>query len=395
MAIPAVTTQKQRIRALDLIRGWFLIMIIIDHVELYPSGFDFLSGRGRFFASGAEGFFFMSGMLVGFVYRRKLAQGMYFVFKKMWRRATQLYIAGAALTLLFTFLAIKLRDPGVKYGLPSVVHWREIVTQTLTFRYSFGWADFLPRFAILTFMAPFVFYLISRGKWPIVILGSLVAWHFRGTNFIMAWQLIFNVAMVIGFYWNEIRQKIDSWGKPTKLWFKKGVYSLAATTFAFSYSGVYLLSAIEKHPAFFPNWIQHLGWHWSLLNDTIWQYCPKWTLGPGRIAFFMIWFIALYILVERYEKTISKCSYGILELLGKNSLFVYVTHAFIIFGLMVLVPAHTNFYENFAFTLVALASIIFITSIYRSTADVVHVKYGLKPHEFVLWRAKLLVFSAD
>ena len=243
-----------------------MIMIIIDHVELYPSGFDFLSGRGKLFASGAEGFFFMSGMLVGFVYRRKLAQGMRFVFKKMWQRAGELYVAGATLSLLFTFLAVYLKDSGVKYGLPSVIHWWSIVAQTLTFRFSFGWADFLPRFAILTFLAPFVFYLISRGRWPVVILVSLIAWHFRGTNFIMAWQLIFNVAMVIGFYWNEIRQKIDSWSSEVKLWARRGVYWVASTTFAFSYSGVYLLSQIKKHPAFFPDWIQHLGWHWSAFN---------------------------------------------------------------------------------------------------------------------------------
>jgi hypothetical protein len=370
-------------------------MIIIDHVELYPSGFDFLSGRGRFFASGAEGFFFMSGMLVGFVYRRKLAQGMRFVFKKMWQRAAELYIAGAILTLLFVFLAIKLNDPGVKYGLPAVVHWPDIIYQTLTFRFSFGWADFLPRFAILTFMAPFVFYLISRGRWPIVILGSLIAWHFRGNNFIMAWQLIFNVAMVIGFYWNEIRQKIESWSKTTKLLAKRSVYSLAGATFVFSYSGVYLLSTIEKHRAFFPDWVTRLGWHWSSLNDFIWQYCPKWTLGPGRIAFFALWFVALYMLVERYEENISRFSKGMLELLGKNSLFVYVTHAFIIFGLKLLVPVHTNFYENFAFTFVALASIIFITSTYKSLVQTIRVKYGLKPSEFLMWRAKLLVFDTD
>src|SRR5438105_10501736 len=98
--------KSKRIAALDIIRGFFLVVILINHIELYPSGFDYFTGRGRLFVSAAEGFFFMSGLLVGIVYKRRLHLGMKFITVKMWRRALQLYIGSVILTLLFTAAAV-------------------------------------------------------------------------------------------------------------------------------------------------------------------------------------------------------------------------------------------------------------------------------------------------
>jgi hypothetical protein len=63
----AVSGKSKRILSLDLLRGFFLIVIMIDHVELYPNGWDFLTGKGRLWVSAAEGFFFMSGLLIGMI----------------------------------------------------------------------------------------------------------------------------------------------------------------------------------------------------------------------------------------------------------------------------------------------------------------------------------------
>src|SRR5581483_7644873 len=102
----AVTGKTKRILALDLIRGYFLLVIAINHIELYPNGYDLFTGKGRLFVSAAEGFFFMSGLLIGMVYRRRLQLGMKFVFKKMWKRALQLYVGSVVTTLLFVGWAV-------------------------------------------------------------------------------------------------------------------------------------------------------------------------------------------------------------------------------------------------------------------------------------------------
>src|SRR4051794_16997728 len=97
----ATAKPSQRIAAFDILRGFFLLVILIDHIELYPSGFDLLTGRGRLMVSAAEGFFFMSGLLLGLVYKRRIALGMRFIFKRMWGRALELYLLSVLLTLLF------------------------------------------------------------------------------------------------------------------------------------------------------------------------------------------------------------------------------------------------------------------------------------------------------
>src|SRR3954466_14178860 len=94
IVVKSKTPRSRRILAFDLIRGFFLLIIMVDHIELYPNGFDVFTGKGRLWVSAAEGFFFISGLLIGMVYRRRLALGMKFIFKKMWRRAAELYIVG-------------------------------------------------------------------------------------------------------------------------------------------------------------------------------------------------------------------------------------------------------------------------------------------------------------
>ena len=49
----AVQGKTERIAAFDLMRGFFLIVIMIDHVELYPNGWDFITGKGRLWVSAA------------------------------------------------------------------------------------------------------------------------------------------------------------------------------------------------------------------------------------------------------------------------------------------------------------------------------------------------------
>lgn len=45
-----------------------MIAIIVDHIGWGPSLFHLLSGGGKLFASPAEGFFVISGILVGYIW---------------------------------------------------------------------------------------------------------------------------------------------------------------------------------------------------------------------------------------------------------------------------------------------------------------------------------------
>jgi fucose 4-O-acetylase-like acetyltransferase len=89
-------------------------------------------------------------------------------------------------------------------------------------------------------------------------------------------------------------------------------------------------------------------------------------MGPMRVFLFIFWFSVLYWLVHKYENKINQHTRGILELLGRNSLFVYTVHAFIVFVFkLYLIPPQTNFIQNFVITAFGLALLVAITKFYK------------------------------
>ena len=96
----------ERIRAFDLMRGFFLIVILLDHLAYYPSGLDIFTGRGLLYVSTAEGFFAISGLVLGIVRGRKLIKKpLRTPAKLLFKRSWQLYVESVILTLLFTLFA--------------------------------------------------------------------------------------------------------------------------------------------------------------------------------------------------------------------------------------------------------------------------------------------------
>lgn len=360
-----VSGKSRRILTLDLLRGFFLLVIMIDHVELYPSGWDLITGRGRLWVSAAEGFFFMSGLLIGMIYKRRLHLGMKFIFKKMWTRALELYAAGLAFTFLFLCWVEFTHHAPIKDMLPSPFPWHHYIGEALLMRFTYGWADFLVRFALLMFIAPFAFYLVSRGKWWLMLALSIGAWLFRGDGFTLSWQLIFNLAILVGFYWDRLQAL---WRRQSQARRRQviNLFSAAAlTSFLLSYASVYLLTWLNEWYGSLTPWLRHLTFTWNNYNADIWVYAQKWTMGPLRLLLFFIWFPVLYGLFRRYETGINRLSRGLLEMLGRNSLFVYSAHAVIIFVMkMYFIPAQTGLLQNFLITLAGLVLLVAVTWLY-------------------------------
>lgn len=365
-----VAVSPHRIAALDLIRGFFLILILIDHIELYPDGFDYFTGRGRLFVSAAEGFFFMSGLLVGMVYRRRIAQGMKFIFKRMWSRALELYLASIFFTLFFTALAVYTNHETIKYGLYNVINWPHILKETITMRYGYGWADFLDRFALLMLIAPVAFYLLARGKWWLMIGASFIFWligqHIGENNFTITWQFLFNLAMLLGYYWQELTDKWRSLSTAVRRRIVWTINGLTFITFIFSYACVYVLSVLNEKLTGLPTWLMHTTLKWNNFNEWIWRYTQKWDLGFLRIILFMLWFATLYMFVNKYHRGINHRTRHLVELLGRNSLLVYIVHAFVVFIFKYFIPPQTAFWQNFLFTAGALACLLILTVLYKT-----------------------------
>jgi hypothetical protein len=364
----AIAGKSQRILAFDLIRGIFLLVIMVDHIELYPNGLDLFTGKGRLWVSAAEGFFFMSGLLIGMVYKRRLYLGMKFIFKRMWLRAAELYVVGVGLTFVFLAWAIYSNHPNVKDALVLPFDWPHYAKEALLMRFTYGWSDFLVRFSILMFFAPFVFYLVAKRKWWIAVVGIFGIWAFRGQSFTLAWQLIFNAGIIIGFYWQDLESRFRKLTSRQRTVIKRSFVAAFGLTFIASYACVFVLSLLNYlwGLGHLPQWLQHATWTWNRLNYDVWVYADKWTMAPLRIVLFCLWFPALYWIVHKYENQINNFTKGILELLGRNSLFVYTVHAFIVFAFkLYLIPIRTNFLQNFLITSAGLALLVIITKYYK------------------------------
>ncbi len=157
--------KSERILTFDLLRGYFLCVILFNHLQFYPSGLDFFTGRGMLYASTAEGFFVVSGIVLGIVRGRKLIHLPFMTGAKLlWKRAFQLYLTSIILTLLFTFVGqLFLGNEGLKYGIyANWSNWWELLWHTINLSYTYGWADFLRLYAIFIFFAPFALWLLRK-----------------------------------------------------------------------------------------------------------------------------------------------------------------------------------------------------------------------------------------
>jgi hypothetical protein len=361
----AVSGKTKRILSFDIIRGFLLLVILVGHIELPPNFYDFFTGRGRLFVSAAEGFFFLSGLLVGMVYRRRVGLGMRFIFKKMWARAAELYVGSVVLTLVYAFIVAKTNHFYIKQGLPNPVDWPHTIFQTLLLRFEYGWADFLGRFAILMLIAPFIFYLVAKGRWKLVLAGIIGAYFFRGQNFTLGWQLLFNAGILMGFYWDEINEWWVRLKTPRKKLLKRSALAITAITFAYSYAVVYVLSEFNTFYNSLSHGWQHFTLSWDSFNKYLWTYADKWTMGPVRAGLFFVWGSVIFSWVRRHEAVINKRTKNLLLLVGQNSLFVYIYHSLLVFVFKFFIPARTNPWQNFAIVSLSLILLIGGTYLYR------------------------------
>lgn len=350
---------RERILALDLLRGTFLIEIIAYHSIWSPSLYIFIGGGGRLPASAAEGFFAISGLLVGYLYGPKILTKTAATFKKIWKRAALLY----GLTLFFTFLytAWAVLEPNsAKYATMWHGDPVEFITKTLTLRYTFGWADFLARYAVFMFYAPFAVWLVAKGRAWVVALVSFAVWLlFRETDIFLpysAWQIIFMYGIILGYYLPHIESWFRGLSKKYRRIIATAIGVPAALTYITSIILFVVIPLAQPHNVALADF-----------NNQVSLFFFKDYVAPPRIAIGVLWFTALYMLYRRYEKSISRYTFGVLEVFGRQSLLVYSLHAFVLFAIDIYLrpqPGSTKILNTIVTT--AILIFIYLIAYYRA-----------------------------
>lgn len=347
--------QSKRILTIDLLRGYFIFVIIIDHMQRFPGIFELVSGKGSLWVSAAEGFFFISGMMVGLIRGRKeISVPLRQVTGKLWQRAAVLYGWAIGLSILYSTVGFRLGlSPGLKGGLAPYINMPNFIWRAISLQTIYGWADYLAHYAVFLFFAPVAIWLLRRGKWYIISLLSLLAWSFSGRNFELSWQILFFHGIIVGFY----LKRIEAFAKhQAKRWppLYAGLITGSLATLAVSVFFVHIVPFALDH-------------HFELttlaqITKNLGIYFSKDVLAIGRVALFGLWFTTLYWVVRRNEDSINKWLGWILVPFGQHSLYVYIIHSCLLFfSDLVIANPHTGFIFNVAITSAMIAILLIMT----------------------------------
>lgn len=339
--------KRERIITLDLLRGLFLGVIFINHIAWSPSLFTFLTGSSHLAASAAEGFFTISGLLVGYIYGPKVLKNTKQTFFKLLKRAGWLYLLSIFFTILYTLMVLPVGPDYMRTYVDFNQQFTSIfdyLYKVFTFQFIFGWADFLARYSLFMLFAPLALWLVAKKQAWIVVIVSIATWlslNSENTDLFRPWVIIFYVSILIGYYLPEIENQ-------TRKVFTKKHSHIIGFLLLFSALATYLLSTavttvfpfiLDSHTLILSQSMTDFMSNTVSVNQTLQNgVFSRELMGIGRLLIGILWFWSLYVIFRKYEQKIDSITRGSLFLLGTNSLYVYGLSSLIIILVDMLLP---------------------------------------------------------
>ncbi len=329
-----------RLLALDYLRGFFIVVIIIDHLWRWPNLLAAFTGEGRLWVSAAEGFVIISGLLVGYIRGYKNRElPLKVVSKKLLSRALLLYVWFVIMTLLYT---------GIVWYAPFVAampwmeiakgDWATLTWQTITFITAHTWVHFLYLYAIFMALTPIAIWLLRKNAAIVLvisILASFIVGKYLNIEW-LEWTPVFFLPAIAGYY----LPTIQSW------W--SGLSARARQVQLWSLHGFTLLTIIASTITTYliPN-NQTAIW----INDF---FSKEFTLDFWRIILAFIWFTSFVLAFHHLLPWLEKRVGWLLLPFGTQSLTAYVAHGFILIILGLVLIDRTNIWYNTALGIVAI-----------------------------------------
>jgi len=325
-------SKSRRIIELDLLRGFFIAVIILDHLQFWPSYLQYFTGQGRLWVSAAEGFFIISGLLIGYLRLYKGARTKLSVLSKhLVARAGVLYLWCVGVTFAVAGLSVALSPDGALLPRPpdasQVTSLPMYVWNVFTMQYASDWIYFLRLYAYMLLTTPVFLWLVRKGYWSVALLLSVVIYagsYLTEVNeAALQWQLLFFGAALIG--WKL--EAILSWlrARPvirTELL----VFSITSTiaTMAISYFLVHGWAYVES-----PDTTLTRDAYVSIRSNVDPYFSNK-PMAPTRVALSFLWFAGLLGLFHVFRTEISKYLGWLLMAYGTRSLSFYILHALLL-----------------------------------------------------------------
>ena len=320
----------QRLPELDALRGLFLVWMTLTHL---PTRFSDFVNQPFGYVSSAEGFVFMSALLIGRLYIRKLMEDPVDVWSRLWKRSFKIYAYHMfLLAFAFTIAASW-----------AVHHHRAAITNLLNFYlnhpgtaiagsifliYSPPLLDILPMYVMFLFLTPLFLSAAVRFGWRIVIAASALTWllaqfslrdivhnwvvhvtHLQiplqetGAFNLFAWQTVWIVGLWLG-------ARSAQGNVPLKFVPRWGIALGAAVCIFFV--GV-------RHGWFGPR----------LTEQALGLLLDKWQIGPLRVLNIGAFLVVFYWLRKYVKIAVAREPF---LTLGKASLQVFCAHLLFVFA---------------------------------------------------------------
>ncbi len=213
---------------IDLLRGFCVFVMIVDHVGGASSWLYALTGGDRSFVSAAEGFVLLSGISMGIVHRGVIERmGIRRMFGKVVGRAWTLYALTVTLTITFAVVSAALGTPWAAEAAPAT-SGSDFALSVAALRRSYSLVDVLLLYTLLVLAAGLALWLISRGRTRLVVASSWALWALAqlwpggppepwgivdGGFPFAAWQVVFFSGLALGYH----RRRIEPWLTPARL----------------------------------------------------------------------------------------------------------------------------------------------------------------------------------
>lgn len=333
----------------DFLRGFCVFAMVVDHLA-GPSGLYLLTGGNRFYTSAAEGFVFISGLMVGLAYRRMAERdGLGTALRRMVERSWQLYALAVASTLLMVPVSELLDLPwarGVNLGNPL-----ELVVSIVTLHQTYYLVDIPLLYALLLLVAPIAFVMLYEGRSWVVLVASWTLWAAHQVfpeqtdfpwpiagNYLFyfsAWQVLFFTAMVMGYHHRRIQEAFPRSYRMPLLIATGTCFLLLLLLFRYTDPVLRALSSAQD-PAVVAGQSRA-----AMLVDLLFA---KGFVRPGRIFASAVVFTFVFLVTSALWTPLRRLLGWLLLPLGQHALFAYTAHiviavAFGIFTVWARLPA--------------------------------------------------------
>jgi hypothetical protein len=351
---------------LDALRGLFLVWMTLTHL---PTRFSDFVNQPIGFVSSAEGFVFLSALLVGRIYIRELMQDEAGVHLKLWKRSLKIY-AYHLLMLTFAFtIAATFAVHTHRAALTNVfnfylAHPFVAIVGSILLLYCPPLLDILPMYVTFLFFSPLILSISARNGWRRILAASGLVWLLAqfglrdlvhdmvvrvshlpiplqetGAFNLFAWQAVWIAGLWLGAksaMGSMPLRKIPAWAVAV---------SCAVCLF---FIGI-------RH-----GW---LGPH--LTQQALGLQLDKWQIGPLRVLNLITFTIVAYWLRKYVVRAVSREPF---LTLGKASLQVFCAHMFFVFVGLALLYGEVE--QLHGITAVALLTVTFLALILVAVNEV-------------------------